>query len=409
MSRKGGGTIYKQPGCSTWSIQYFRNGKRIRESTGETDYAAASQTLNLRVGAIAKGEYVERDRKPALVSELFEEIERDYKIQKHRTLKKLQGAWKNHLKAVFADMQAQNVTSQCLKAYVDIRLREGASNAIINRELAALKRMFRLGYKDRRLMRLPIFPHLKEPAARKGFVEDAKFARLTANANELWLRLWLELAFTYGWRKGELLDLRVGQVNLVNRTIRLDPGTTKNGEGREVAMSAKVTELLRLAVTGKHDDDYVLKRVVRGKPAEPIKDMRDAWQKLCVKAGLGKLVCRECEQAVNAEKHCAACKQDRTMDELKYVGLIPHDLRRSAAKALRAAGVAESVIMDTGGWKTNSMFRRYAIVSGKDQRAAVDMLEQKRLENSKLDSHDFSHDSASLTPVEAEGVKARLN
>jgi len=28
--------------------------------------------------------------------------------------------------------------------------------------------------------------------------------------------------------------MKVMQVNLLNRTIRLEPGTTKNGEGREV-------------------------------------------------------------------------------------------------------------------------------------------------------------------------------
>jgi hypothetical protein len=36
--------------------------------------------------------------------------------------------------------------------------------------------------------------------------------------------------------------------------------------------------------------------------------------------------------------------------------------------------------MSIGGWKTNSMFRRYAIVSSSDQRAAVEMLERARAE-----------------------------
>ena len=52
-----------------------------------------------------------------------------------------------------------------------------------------------------------------------------------------------------------------------------------------------------------------------------------------------------------------------------------HDLRRSAAKALRAAGVPESVVMATGGWKTAAMFRRYAIVSKADQQAVVAAIE----------------------------------
>ena len=49
------------------------------------------------------------------------------------------------------------------------------------------------------------------------------------------------------------------------------------------------------------------------------------------------------------------------------------NLRRSAAQALRLAGLPERVIMAAGGWKTPAMFRRYPIVSASDQRAAVEM------------------------------------
>jgi hypothetical protein len=53
-------------------------------------------------------------------------------------------------------------------------------------------------------------------------------------------------------------------------------------------------------------------------------------------------------------------------------------MRRSAAKAARRAGIPESVIMAAGGWKTDSVFRRYAIVSSADQKAYVEMLERAR-------------------------------
>ena len=41
----------------------------------------------------------------------------------------------------------------------------------------------------------------------------------------------LELSHTYGWRHSELLRLRVSQVSIADRTIRLNPGETKNDEG----------------------------------------------------------------------------------------------------------------------------------------------------------------------------------
>jgi hypothetical protein len=54
-------------------------------------------------------------------------------------------------------------------------------------------------------------------------------------------------------------------MNFASRTIRLDVGTTKNREGREVVMTAKVAELLRQAVEGKAPDGFVLTRA-DGKP-----------------------------------------------------------------------------------------------------------------------------------------------
>ena len=62
--------------------------------------------------------------------------------------------------------------------------------------------------------------------------------------SELWFRALVECGRTHGWRIGEFLDLRVKQVNLLNRTIRLEPGTTKNRERREVTMTKAVYELL---------------------------------------------------------------------------------------------------------------------------------------------------------------------
>jgi hypothetical protein len=106
--------------------------------------------------------------------------------------------------------------------------------------------------------------------------------------------------------------------------------------------------------------------------------------------GLGVLACRDCGQAVTAGKKCTKCSNRKQ----RYRGLIVHDLRRSAAKALRAAGAPESVIMATGGWKTASVFRRSAIVSSADQRAVVEMLERARAENVSPRSAPFGSEIA---------------
>lgn len=140
-------------------------------------------------------------------------------------------------------------------------------------------------------------------------------------------------------------------------------------------MTPEVDELLRALVDGKRADDYVFTR----EDGKPVRDFRGAWRSLCVRAGTGRWVCRKCGAALTGAK-CAALTDEGTPcgGQRKYSGLIPHDFRRAAAKAARRAGVPESVIMAMGGWKTPSMFRRYAIVSSADQRAAVEMIMRGR-------------------------------
>jgi integrase len=86
-------------------------------------------------------------------------------------------------------------------------------------------------------------------------------------------------------------------------------------------------------------------------------------------------------------------------------GKLIHDLRRSAARELRNAGVPESTIMDIGGWKTREMFKRYAITDSKDIAAAIAKRERAEAEN----SHDLSHDSPSDTPAEVKSTVGVIN
>ncbi len=65
-------------------------------------------------------------------------------------------------------------------------------------------------------------------------MEDADYDKLAAACSKqgLWLRAMFETGYRIGWRVSELLSLRVGQIDLLNRIVRLEPGTTKNGRGR---------------------------------------------------------------------------------------------------------------------------------------------------------------------------------
>src|SRR5438128_8590305 len=81
MSRhRGAGSIYKQPGCSTYTIKFYRGGKCVREATGLTDYQAARQKLNQRLNQVAEGTFAGPQMERIRVNELAEDFLRDYRI-----------------------------------------------------------------------------------------------------------------------------------------------------------------------------------------------------------------------------------------------------------------------------------------------------------------------------------------
>ena len=144
--------------------------------------------------------------------------------------------------------------------------------------------------------------------------------------------------------------MRVNQVDVTQRVIRLEPGTTKNRDGREVLMTDEVRKLLSALVYGKPAEDYVFTR----SNGRPVRDFRVTWKNACVHAGIPDLLF--------------------------------HDLRRTGARNLRRAGVAEGIIMKIGGWRTRSVFERYAIVSRSDMNDAILKLEEseKRTEQERI-------------------------
>jgi len=176
--------------------------------------------------------------------------------------------------------------------------------------------------------------------------------------------------------------MRVSQVDLFRRTIRLELGTTKNRDGREVSMTEAAYTLLKACVTGKSPDDYVFTR----EDGKPVRDFRKTWANACCTAGLGKFSCVTCHKDLNSSgKLCPDCKQP-----VKYIGLMVHDLRRTAARNLRRAGVAEGVIQKIGGWKTRSVFERYNIVTQSDIQDAMLKLQTSEQKSEVVTENGYS-------------------
>lgn len=392
----GTGCVYQRPDSPVWWLKYSRHGKAYRESTKTSDRKKADKMLRNRLAEITTGTFVGPQGERVKVQELAEDMVREYRINARKSLDDVETRLRMHLLPFFGSLRALDVTSELIARYVDSRQQEQAKNATINRELAVLKRMFRLGLQatPAKVLRMPAFPHLRENNVRKGFLEDAKLHALLADA-ELWFRALVECGRTYGWRVSELLNLRVGQVDISQQLIRLEPGTTKNNDGREVVMTETVRSLLAACVLGKAADAAVFTRA----DGKAVRDFRVTWERACTRVGVGGTVCGDCSKPMDSGRSCPNCKSQRSV----YRGLIFHDLRRTAARNLRRAGIPETVIMKIGGWRTRSVFERYAIVSRNDIADAMRKLQQS--EETPQIGHVVSHVAENQpTDADAPGI-----
>ena len=363
MRPRGTGNIYHQRQSRYWWIRYYRNGVRYSESARTTDKREAQRLLQRRLSEIASGQFYGPVAERVKVSELAEDFLRDYRINKRKSLDRAEQLWAKHLRPFLGNLRAVQVTTDIINRYIELRQRAGAQNATINRELSALRRMFSLAYRStpRKVYQVPTISNLRENPPRKGFVEEGQYRELCKYCKELWLRALLAVAYTFGFRKGELLGLRVRQVDLLNRIITLDPGTTKNNQARTVKMTEEVYQLVKECVRGKHGEDYVF---TRGN-GDRVKDFRGAWARICKQAGV--------------------------------TGLLLHDLRRSAVRNMVRSGVSEAVAMRISGHKTRAVFERYNIVSEADLAEAARKIEQHTLHG----GHDRGHlaNTDSRTPL----------
>jgi integrase len=144
------------------------------------------------------------------------------------------------------------------------------ANGEINRELALLRRAYKLGIESERIHRMPTIRLLTECNVRQGFFEPAEFDALLAKLPED-IRALATFAYHAGWRwRSEVAPLTWSQVDLDAGTVTLPPGMTKNGEGRTMILFSPLRELLE-AQWSQHVALYPGRSLVFHRDGRPIK------------------------------------------------------------------------------------------------------------------------------------------
>jgi integrase len=104
--------------------------------------------------------------------------------------------------------------------------------------------MLRIAHEDGKIHSVPKIRMLKEPGARKGFLEIQKFGALIG-ALPGYLRPLVAFLYYCGVRKNEALSIDWVQVDLQHRFIVLEEEQTKNGEPRVIPLPNVLVALLK--------------------------------------------------------------------------------------------------------------------------------------------------------------------
>jgi integrase len=373
------GGIYKPKGSRFYWVNYVSGGKRFYESTKSELKGDATKLLNDRLGDAGKGIAVSpkmgkltlRDGLAAVVHDMRMNArdsvvcsrckipccgvpEHSNLIQRQIDLHILRkpGAPDDKERGYFnGDRRMSSISTSDLTSYVAHRLAQSAAAASVNHELATIRRAFRLAVRGHELATMPHVPMLTLDNARKGFFERHEFEAVLKHL-PAYLHAPLTFAFVTGWRlKSEVLPLTVDRVDLRTGVVRLDVGTTKSGEGRTFYMTTELRDVLTAQFVALEDlkSKGIISPYVFHRPdGSRLKDFRGAWQKACETAG--------------------------------HPGKLFHDFRRTAVRNLERAAVPRSTAMAMVGHKTESIYRRYAIVDEQMHREAAAKLDAWNVE-----------------------------
>ena len=234
----------------------------------------------------------------------------------------------------------EDVAPADLERYKSERL-ESVKPATVNRELAFLKHVYNVAIRDEKTERNPVakIKLASEPSGRTRWLNDEEEARLMAALPSDDDRDRLTVLLNTGFRKAEFLGLRWCDVDLKANVATIP--RSKNGATKKVLLNSTVRAILSRLPRSLDRNAFVFPNGQGGR------DLR--W----------------------AEKTIPRAVQAAGIADFRL-----HDTRHTFASRLAMGGEDVLTIKELGGWKTLNMVARYAHLSAKHQRAAVERLSQ---------------------------------
>ena len=324
--------VFKKQGV--YWIDYYVSGRRKRERIGP-DKRLAETVLRKRKVAIAEGKFLDKRSVPRCTFDELATLYLAWARVHHRSYRTTRSRVAQ-LAFVFGGKQLGQITPLLVDAY-KVECARHKQPATVNREMAVLRHMFvqALAWE-----KASVNPVAQQRPLR---VDNRRLRYLTLDETRRLLqaapgpfRTFLTVAIRTGLRRGELFALTWDDIDLARGVLRVVQ--SKNGERRELPMSQKVREALRLHPR-RVDSPYVFPR----DDGTPAPDIRRAFASALTAAGI------------------SACRF--------------HDLRHTFASHLVMAGVDLITVKEFLGHKDIKMTLRYAHLAPDYKRAAITHLD----------------------------------
>jgi len=214
---------------------------------------------------------------------------------------------------------------------------ENGVKATTNKRLTILRAMMNFAAKRGVIHKndIPAFPiDANVDNKRRGYLDAEDLAKLLKELPG-YLHPFVRFLYATGMRSGQGSKLTWDMVDRNTTELHVPGELTKNRE-------EFVLPLVHRDGTPIFDFVTDLKKLARfpGQPIFDTTDFRSQWRQACHKLGLG---------IYNEETRA-------------YRGAKPHDFRRTAVRNMVLAGIPQPVAMQISAHKTDSVFRRYAIV-----------------------------------------------
>ncbi len=303
----------------TWWIRFTApSGQRIRCSAGTEDKKHAQEYHDKLKASYWNVEKL--DKKPERSWQ--EAVVRYLAESGHKASIKDDIYHLRRLDAHVGALMLNEVNSEVVQSFIQLRRTEGVTNATVNRTLAVLRAILRKSLNEWEwLEKIPYIKLLPEPKRRVRWLTYAQAQRLIDELPEH-LALMVRFSLATGLRRGNVLGLEWSQVDISRRVCWIHPDQAKARKAINVPLNQEALAVLQ-EVSGNHPERVF---TYKGKPI--IQVTTKAWYKALSRSGIS---------------------------EFRW-----HDLRHTWASWHVQNGTPQSVLQELGGWESVEMVRRYA-------------------------------------------------